>query len=111
MNQDTEHDQNIPFADAQPGEKGKDQRKTERHDLEATIEFIGDFDVVHAQGIDWSDTGICFETLEPIYFEMRVSTDQEQRTFRAKLAWIKSDVEQKMRWGFEFVPPSSSELL
>jgi hypothetical protein len=77
--------------------KGSDELRSERSSLEAQIEFIGDFDIVEASGVDMSDGGICFD--------MKVTTSDWEQIQRANLAWMKR-LESGYRFGFEYVPTS-----
>ena len=72
--------------------------------METKIEFIGDFDVLVAKGINISDGGICFETRECFPFEMKFEWDGELHRRRGKLVWIERLDEGGYRLGFEFVP-------
>ena len=73
-----------------------------RAEFDADIEFIGDFDIVQARGINISNGGICFEILEPLSFDMRFDCQGEERIRSANLAWMKSDTDNKYQLGFEF---------
>lgn len=81
--------------------------RSKREVLEAVIEFIGDFDIVKASGIDVSDGGICFEVEESLAFEMRFTAYGEVQSHRAHLAWLQRLREGGYRLGFEFVPPAN----
>lgn len=89
MDQDTEH----PSVS-----------RSQRSDLNANIEFIGDFDVVQAQGIDLSEGGICFGTADGLPFEMRFELEGEVHQHRAHLIWMKQQEDGTYRFGLKFVP-------
>ncbi len=78
--------------------------RPQRSDLGANIEFIGDFDVVQAKGIDLADGGICFSTDEGLPFEMRFELDGEMHQHRAHLIWMKQQEDGTYRYGMKFVP-------
>ena len=80
-------------------------RRAQRRELDAEIEFIGDFDVVSARGVDISKSGICFEMEEGFPFEMQFRRDGEKHRHRARLVWMKRLEDGSYRFGFEFIPP------
>ena len=80
-----------------------------RKAIESHIEFIGDFDIVSASGVDLSEGGICFDVTECLPFEMRFEMDGVNHHHRAKLVWMRRLTEGGYRFGFEFLPPSESE--
>jgi hypothetical protein len=77
--------------------------RSPRVELGADIEFIGDFDIVNATGIDISDGGLCFELSAPLPFDMRFEHKEEDHSYRANLAWMRQLPDGKYRFGFEFV--------
>ena len=74
-----------------------------RSALRASIEFIGDFDVIEADAVDISEGGICFDTAEPLTFEMRFEADGGTRQERAQLVWVERLANGGHRCGFQFV--------
>lgn len=88
-------------------EEGTHVRRQERQPLEADIEFIGDFDIIGAKGIDLSEGGICFEVSEPLTFEMRFDVHQQTHNHRAQLVWVSSLSTGGYHLGFKFIPPQS----
>jgi len=95
---------------ATTGMKGNGQSDEEwgeraaRKPLQARIEFIGDFDVVEAKGINLSSGGICFEVGESLAFEMQFEADDGKHRHRAHLAWVEALPGGRYRLGFKFVP-------
>jgi hypothetical protein len=90
------------------GETGDDLHKPlaareERQPLQADIEFIGDFDIVQARGVDVSSRGICFEVDAPLAFEMKVNMSGSAREYRAQLVWMRQLDGERCRLGFRFV--------
>ncbi len=83
-----------------------------REQLQSDIEFIADFDVVEARGIDMSDGGVCFEVERNLAFDMRFRLEGEVYEKRATLVWVKRLPEGNYRLGFEFVaePPEGPEF-
>lgn len=86
-------------------EAGPDPRSS-REKLQTAIEFIGDFDVVQAEGIDLSPGGIGFELGQPLLFEMRFTFGGQARQHRAHLVWMKLLDEGGCRCGFKFDNPA-----
>lgn len=81
--------------------------RQDRRPLEAEIEFIGDFDVVKARGIDLSEGGICFELDEPLLFDMRFTLEGQEYRRNAHLVWMRSLSGSRYRLGLKFLPGSS----
>ena len=95
-------------APAAAGGNGEAQR-SERSSLEAQIEFMGDFDIVEASGVDVSAGGICFEVSETLCFDMKVTTSHGEQVHRAHLVWITRLKDRGYRLGFKFVPLGQSQ--
>jgi len=78
--------------------------RSPRKEIQADIEFIADFDVIEAKGVNISETGICFELNEDLPFEMQFTNDSGQLCKqRARLIWVKRLPEGGYRFGLEFV--------
>jgi hypothetical protein len=77
--------------------------RSPRLPLQANIEFVGDFDILDAEGMDISETGICFELSVPLTFDMRFVQDGEIVTKRAALIWVKQLENGRSRLGLHFV--------
>ena len=86
---------------------GRNSQRHERKKLEADIEFIGDFDIVAASGVDISAGGICFEVSHPLPFDMKISIGDEKHLYRGYLVWMKSTGDDNYRLGFEFISPET----
>ena len=87
------------LAASQPADRSRPERKK----LEASIEFIGDFDIIQAAGVDISSHGICFEVSESLAFDMKVELEDEEQVHRGRLVWMKSLAEDGYRLGFQFL--------
>lgn len=83
--------------------------RARRTGLPVEVEFIGDFDVVRAQGVNISKTGICFEVCDALPFEMRFSHAGTYQCYRAHLAWMKRLPDGGQRFGFAFAEKSGRE--
>lgn len=88
-------------------EAGRPERIHQRQALDTPIECIGDFDLIQARGIDLSSSGICFEVLRPIRFDMRFEFAGQKHRYSGHLVWVKP-VDGIYRLGFEFAPPESA---
>ena len=56
--------------------------------MQTPIAFVANFDPVHAQGVDVSDSGICYETSEDLQFELEFETEGQAHQYTAHLAWM-----------------------
>jgi hypothetical protein len=88
-----------------PGSAADRTARPVRRELKADIEFIGDFDVVGATGLDVSEGGICFEVRQSLPFEMRFELEGQKQQHRAHLVWARPLPAGGYRLGFRFVPP------
>lgn len=86
---------------APPDPAGRATR-SERQPLQTRIEFIADFDVVTAEGFDVSVSGICFETGQPLAFEMQFEVNGSRERRRAHLVWVRPQGD-RTRLGLRFV--------
>ena len=80
-----------------------------RREIQADIEFIADFDLVRAEGIDLSEGGICFEVGRDLPFEMRFELAGRRREKRANLVWVRRIEDGRYRLGFQFLPPDEPD--
>ncbi len=91
-------------TDAQPQ---KPVSRAPRKEMDASIEFIADFDIVEAKGINISESGICFELTEDLPFEMQFTLDSNLHRHRAHLIWVKRLPDGGYRFGLKFVEPET----
>ena len=81
-----------------------------RKKLHTGVEFYVDADIIKADSIDLSETGIKFETNEPIKIRMRVDVgDGEYQENQAELVWAQKDEDGYTTYGLHFIPDKSSE--
>ncbi len=85
----------------------KPANRLPRKDMNASIEFVADFDIVYAKGINISEGGICFELTEDLPFEMQFTLDGELHRHRAHLIWVKRLPDGGYRFGLKFVEPEA----
>ena len=83
--------------------------RQDRIPLDTTIEFIGDFDVAKARGVDLSEGGVCFELDEDLPFEMRFKMDGKEQTRRARCVWLRSKPDKGYFLGLQFIEPEPGE--
>ncbi len=95
-------------SSASSDEQGK---RSTRRPTQTPIEFVANFELVHAQGVDLSENGICFETSEDLQFELEFEVDGETHQHTAHLAWMRKVDSGNSRWGFELVSAETSGLL
>ena len=75
-----------------------------RDELHTNVEFIADFDLIQAQGIDLSEGGVSFGTSEGLPFEMRFELDGQVHQQRARLIWMKQQEDGTFQYGLKFIP-------
>ena len=81
-----------------------------RQPLHSESEMVGDFDVIEADGINVSKTGICFELKNPLFFDMRFMENNNVRVEKhARLIWVKQTENGRTRLGFCFESPDTAE--
>ncbi|ERP39385.1 PilZ domain-containing protein [Chitinivibrio alkaliphilus] len=78
------------------------QDRAPRKKLDRPVEFIIDADVIAAQGLNISETGISFETEEPITIVMRLK-DRDKSEYRAELIWAQKNEAGAMSYGLRFL--------
>ena len=79
--------------------------------IETTIQFIGDFGLVKAKGLDISNGGIGFELEEDIPFDMEFEVDGDLHQHRAYTVWMQRLKNGCSRFGFQFKTGPTSSLL
>ncbi len=79
-----------------------------RETLHSRVEFIADFDVLEAMGLNISESGISFELYEDLAFEMRFEFGGEVQHHRAHLVWVKRLQTGGYRFGLRFTEPSGN---
>ena len=77
--------------------------RPERVPMDGDIEFIADFDLLQAKGINISEGGIAFEITGGLPFEMRFKVKGQDQTFQAELVWMKRLPSGGYRMGLKFI--------
>lgn len=80
-----------------------------REALDARVEFIADFDVLEAIGLNISEGGISFEMYEDLPFEMRFEGEGHVRHHRAHLIWVKRLATGGYQFGLRFSDESDAD--
>jgi len=88
-----------------------DATRPERSQLQTSIQFIGDFGLVEAKGLDQAEGGIGFELEQDIPFDMEFEIDGELHQHRARMVWMQRLADGRSRFGFQFITASPSSLL
>ena len=78
-------------------------RECERFDIPAQIEFYVDADIIMANSLDISQSGLSFITDNAMEVDMRLNIDGNLEERRAKILWAKKEDDGKVRYGLEFV--------
>lgn len=86
--------------------KGMAPTRSNRKPIRTHVEFIADFDVIEATGINISEGGICFAIEEDLPFEMRFEMDGQVHQHRGHLVWVRRDPDAGYQFGLMFTRPN-----
>ena len=100
---------NSASDDSGKPDKSQVVSRPHREPLDTDIEFIGDFDILEAKGINISEGGIAFEIAGGLPFEMRFKVEGRERDYRAELVWMKRLPGGGYRMGLKFVEPGGKQ--
>lgn len=81
----------------------ENRRDSERLALDATFELYVNTGVINGETIDVSQTGISFETSQPICVELKMLVDGQREERRARLIWSKQLPDGRLRYGMKFI--------
>lgn len=89
---------------------GDDNKRTaERKTVKKPVEFFVDADIIQAESVDLSSTGIRMTTQHPIRIRMRIYDDDGGfREQVAELVWASKEA-PLTSYGFEFGPDPEAE--
>lgn len=104
----TTHTNSEALTDTQQANSASREK---RKSLPTPIEFIGDFDLVEAHGINISEGGICFEVQGGLPFEMRFQHQGKTYQKRGQIAWVKKQQDGSYQFGFMFIPPETYPIV
>ena len=86
-------------------------QRANRESIYTNIEFIGDFDIIEAKGINISEGGICFLLNDPLAFEMRFELNGSIERHRGQLKWVKKVENEGYHYGFKFVQTDENSTI
>jgi len=86
-----------------------DQRIAPRLPIKTKVEFIVDADIIDAESVNISMSGIRFDTQEPIPILMRLEKDGVLHEHRAHLVWAQNKAGAGMTYGFQFVSSNNDK--
>ena len=83
--------------------EGYEMRTSERKEIRTQIEFIVNADIISAQSINISETGLRFDMKEPIKIHLRMEIDGELCDREAQFVWAVKKPDGGMTYGLEFI--------
>ena len=90
--------------------KGRERRVSTRRELESKIEFFVNADIIAAKSINISETGLNFDTGEPLKIHLRMDIDGELCDREVQFVWAAGNSNGGMTCGFEFIPGPKESL-
>ena len=90
--------------------KRRERRASTRRELESKIEFFVNADIIDAKSIDISETGLSFDTGEPLKIHLGMDIDGELCDREAQFVWAARNSNGGIRYGFEFIPDPKEHL-
>ncbi len=81
------------------------QKRQQRVPIKTRIEFIGDFDIVEAHGVNISEGGICFKIDSDLPFELKYEQEGIVQQQRANLVWVRKSEARGYLLGLKFTDP------
>ena len=90
--------------------KERERRASTRKELESRIEFFVNADIISAKLIDISETGLSFDTGEPLKIHLRMDIDGELCDREAQFVRASKNSNGGMTYGFEFIPDPKEYL-
>jgi len=86
-----------------------DKRTASRIPIKTKVEFFVDADIIDAESVNISGSGIRFDTQKPIPIQMRLEKDDVLYEKSAHLVWAQSKENGGMTYGFQFVADKKSK--
>jgi hypothetical protein len=80
----------------------KNTRKNNRKICKEETQFYVNADIINAQTLDMSETGVRIETKDPIMVHMKIGNDADSEISFAKLVWAKRQDDGSVAYGLEF---------
>jgi hypothetical protein len=91
-------------------EYSEDRRRSERICLDAGLEVYVDTEINGARPMDLSQTGLRFETSEPMTMILHLSVNGEREEREARLVWAQIQDDGSVQYGLEFVAEGGEYL-
>ena len=89
---------------------GRERRVSTRKEQESKIEFFVNADIIAAKSIDISETGLSFDTGEPLKIHLRIDIDGKLCDREAQFVWANRNSDGGITYGFEFIPDPKEHL-
>jgi hypothetical protein len=86
-----------------PAGQKRPKQRFQRDPITADIEFIGDFDVIKAHGVNISEGGICLRLNDNLPFEFQLYRGGKLQRYRAYPVWLKQLPTGEYHFGFKFI--------
>ncbi len=83
--------------------KDRERRVADRKEIQTKIEFFVNADIISAQSLDMSETGVRFDTKEPIKVHMRMKIDGKSCDREGQFVWAVTNSDGGMTYGLEFI--------
>ncbi|MFP4379890.1 MAG: PilZ domain-containing protein [Candidatus Sumerlaeia bacterium] len=86
-----------------------EKRDSERIEYPVSVEFFLDADILPAECVDVSQTGIAFNSAEPFLVQMRIEAPEGFEQRQAQLIWAKPLPGGGTRFGMRFTDEPGGE--
>jgi len=87
----------------------KDCRKSIREICKEGARFYVNADIITAQALDQSGSGIRLETKDPITIHMKIGQNDDAEIRVAKLVWAEKQLDGSVSYGLEFSSESAGD--
>ncbi|MCK5540263.1 MAG: PilZ domain-containing protein [Deltaproteobacteria bacterium] len=92
-------------------EQNDSRRQYPRVEVKAQVEFFVDADIVSAETIDISDSGLRITTREPVKTTLRITeNDGKVKEYQAEMVWARQDSGERMTFGLKFIDDENKVL-
>lgn len=80
-------------------ETNKFKRRIPRKQVQGKVELLIDDEVLNAEAVNISDSGICIESSKPLSFQIMLNQEGGIKRYQAHLVWSKTDQNGKISYG------------
>ncbi len=92
-------------------EQNESRRQHARVEIKAQVEFFVDADIVSAETIDISDSGLRITTREPVKTTLRITENGGGvKEYQAEMVWASQDSDERMTFGLKFIDDEDKVL-